>query len=65
MLKGAFLFLADLVRAMDTRVTLDFIAVSSYGAGTTSSGEVRLIKDVDASLEGRQVSSSRTSSTPV
>lgn len=54
-LKGAFLFLADLVRAMDARVTLDFIAVSSYGAGTTSSGEVRLVKDVDASLEGRQV----------
>jgi len=54
-LKGAFLFLADLVRAMDERVTLDFIAVSSYGSGTTSSGEVRLVKDVDASLEGRHV----------
>jgi hypoxanthine phosphoribosyltransferase len=54
-LKGAFLFLADLVRAMDGRVTLDFIAVSSYGAGTRSSGEVRLVKDVDASLEGKHV----------
>jgi hypoxanthine phosphoribosyltransferase len=54
-LKGAFLFLADLVRAMDGRVTLDFIAVSSYGSGTSSSGEVRLVKDVDASLEGRHV----------
>lgn len=54
-LKGAFLFLADLVRAMDGRVTLDFIAVSSYGAGTKSSGEVRLVKDVDASLEGKHV----------
>lgn len=54
-LKGAFLFLADLVRAMDTDVTLDFIAVSSYGSGIRSSGEVRLVKDVDASLEGRQV----------
>ncbi|MCC7031765.1 MAG: hypoxanthine phosphoribosyltransferase [Acidobacteria bacterium] len=54
-LKGAFLFLADLVRAMDERVTMDFIAVSSYGTGTRSSGEVRLVKDVDASLEGRHV----------
>jgi hypoxanthine phosphoribosyltransferase len=54
-LKGAFLFLADLIRAMDDRVTLDFIAVSSYGSGATSSGEVRLVKDVDASLEGRHV----------
>jgi hypoxanthine phosphoribosyltransferase len=54
-LKGAFMFMADLVRAMDPRVTLDFIAVSSYGSGTTSSGEVRLVKDVDASLEGRHV----------
>ncbi len=54
-LKGAFLFLADLVRAMDGRVTMDFIAVSSYGAGTRSSGEVRLVKDVDSSLEGRHV----------
>ena len=54
-LKGAFLFLADLVRALDDRVTIDFIAVSSYGAGKQSSGEVRLVKDVDASLEGRHV----------
>lgn len=54
-LKGAFMFLSDLVRAMDDRVTLDFIAVSSYGSGKTSSGEVRLNKDVDTSLEGRHV----------
>ncbi|MEZ5289197.1 MAG: hypoxanthine phosphoribosyltransferase [Vicinamibacterales bacterium] len=54
-LKGAFLFLADLVRAMDDRVTLDFIAVSSYGSGTSSSGEVRLVKDLDTGLEGRHV----------
>ena len=54
-LKGAFLFLADLVRSLDDRVTIDFIAVSSYGAGKQSSGEVRLVKDVDASLEGRHV----------
>ena len=54
-LKGAFVFLADLVRAFEGPVTCDFIAVSSYGSGTTSSGEVRLTKDVDSSLEGRHV----------
>ena len=54
-LKGAFMFLADLVRAMDDRVTLDFIAVSSYGESTNSSGEVRLVKDLDTGLEGRHV----------
>lgn len=54
-LKGAFLFLADLVRAMEGNVTVDFIATSSYGAGKTSSGEVRLVKDLDAGLEGRHV----------
>jgi hypoxanthine phosphoribosyltransferase len=54
-LKGAFIFLADLVRAMDGPVTCDFIALSSYGSGTTSSGQVRLTKDLDRSLEGRHV----------
>jgi hypoxanthine phosphoribosyltransferase len=54
-LKGAFLFLADLVRAMSREVTLDFIAVSSYAKGTTSSGEVKLVKDLDTGLEGRNV----------
>lgn len=54
-LKGAFLFLSDLIREMEGRITLDFIAVSSYGGGTSSSGEVRLIKDVDTGLEGRHV----------
>jgi hypoxanthine phosphoribosyltransferase len=54
-LKGAFLFLADLVRAMDVPVTLDFMALSSYAKGTTSSGEVRLLKDLDTALEGRHV----------
>jgi hypoxanthine phosphoribosyltransferase len=53
-LKGAVLFLGDLIRAMDGGVTIDFIALSSY-AGTTSSGEVRLIKDLDYGLEGRNV----------
>ncbi len=54
-LKGGFMFLSDLVRALPTRVTLDFIALSSYGKGTKSSGEVRMIKDVDHALEGRHV----------
>jgi hypoxanthine phosphoribosyltransferase len=54
-LKGAVLFLSDLIRAMEGRVTIDFIALSSYGSGTTSSGEVRLIKDLDYGLEGRNV----------
>jgi hypoxanthine phosphoribosyltransferase len=54
-LKGAFLFLADLVRAMDGRVTIDFLALTSYGTGTTSSGEVRLVKDLDTGLQGRDV----------
>ena len=54
-LKGAFMFLADLVRTIDGNVTLDFIAVSSYGSGTSTSGEVRLLKDLDRSLEGRDV----------
>jgi hypoxanthine phosphoribosyltransferase len=54
-LKGAFLFLGDLIRAMDGRVTIDFMALSSYSGGTTSSGEVRLIKDLDYGLEGRNV----------
>ena len=54
-LKGGFVFMADLVRAMSPRVTMDFIAVSSYGKGTKSSGEVRMLKDLDTSLEGRHV----------
>jgi len=54
-LKGGFMFMADLVRAMGTRVTLDFIAVSSYEQSTRSSGEVRMLKDLDSGLEGRHV----------
>jgi hypoxanthine phosphoribosyltransferase len=54
-LKGAFMFLSDLIRNMDGFVSLDFMAVSSYAKGTTSSGEVRLLKDLDTTLEGRNV----------
>jgi hypoxanthine phosphoribosyltransferase len=54
-LKGGFMFMSDLVRAMSPRVTLDFIAVSSYAKSTKSSGEVRMLKDLDSGLEGRHV----------
>jgi hypoxanthine phosphoribosyltransferase len=54
-LKGGFLFMADLIRAMSARVTVDFIAVSSYAQSKKSSGEVRLLKDLDSGLEGRNV----------
>ncbi len=54
-LKGAFVFLADLVRHLDGQISLDFMAVSSYAKGTTSSGEVRMLKDLDLALEGKDV----------
>jgi hypoxanthine phosphoribosyltransferase len=54
-LKGAFIFLADLVRALPFPVIVDFVRVKSYGAGTESSGEIRITKDVEESLEGRDV----------
>ena len=54
-LKGAFVFLSDLARAIGGAVTLDFIAVSSYGSGTQSSGQVQLLKDLETPLEGRDV----------
>jgi hypoxanthine phosphoribosyltransferase len=54
-LKGAFIFLSDLVRHMSGQVSLDFMAVSSYAKGTTSSGEVRLQKDLDTTLDGKNV----------
>jgi hypoxanthine phosphoribosyltransferase len=54
-LKGAFVFLADLVRRIEVPLSLDFLAVSSYASGTTSSGEVRLLKDLDIALDGRDV----------
>jgi hypoxanthine phosphoribosyltransferase len=54
-LKGAFMFLSDLTRAMTRPITLDFMAVSSYGNDTRSSGKVRVVKDVDTSLHNRNV----------
>ena len=54
-LKGAFMFLSDLVRHIPGHVSLDFMALSSYAKGTTTSGEVRLLKDLDTALDGRNV----------
>jgi hypoxanthine phosphoribosyltransferase len=54
-LKGGFVFMADLVRAMTPRISLDFIAVSSYAKSTKSSGEVRMLKDLDSGLQGRHI----------
>ncbi|NLZ28983.1 MAG: hypoxanthine phosphoribosyltransferase [Firmicutes bacterium] len=54
-LKGAVVFLADLIRFIETPSEIDFIAVSSYGASTKSSGVVRIVKDLDRSIEGREI----------
>jgi hypoxanthine phosphoribosyltransferase len=54
-LKGAYTFLADLSRTLGVPTTMDFIAVSSYGGGTTTSGEVQLTKDLDSGIEGKDV----------
>jgi len=54
-LKGAFIFMADLVREIQVPLQLDFMDVSSYGSSTVSSGEVRIMKDLDYSIEGKNV----------
>jgi len=54
-LKGASIFHADLMRCIDIGVTIDFIAVASYGAATKTSGEVRILKDLDESVESKDV----------
>ena len=54
-LKGAFVFLSDLARQLPSTTTLDFMAVSSYGTSTKSSGQVQVLKDLDSSVEGRDV----------
>ena len=54
-LKGAFVFMSDLMRHVDLSLEIDFMAVSSYGAGTRSSGVVRIVKDLDADVTGRHV----------
>ena len=54
-LKGAFVFLSDLARELPSTTTLDFMAVSSYGTSTKSSGQVQVLKDLDSSVDGRDV----------
>ena len=54
-LKGALVFMADLARAIDLTVDMDFMAVSSYGSATKTSGVVRIVKDLDVDLAGRHV----------
>ena len=54
-LKGSIVFLADLIRAMDIPLSVDLMEVSSYGSGTETSGQVRILKDLSASIEGRDV----------
>ena len=54
-LRGAVIFMSDLARAIKVPVTLDFMAVSSYGGSTTSSGVVRIIKDLDQNVEGKHI----------
>jgi len=54
-LKGAVMIMADLVRALNSHLTMDWMAVSSYGSGTQSSGVVRILKDLDSDLMGKHV----------
>jgi hypoxanthine phosphoribosyltransferase len=54
-LQGAFLFMADLVRAIPGNITTDFIGLASYGSGNRSSGQVRIVSDLAMSVEGRHV----------
>ena len=54
-LNGAVMVMADLARALSIHANMDWMAVSSYGSGTTSSGVVRILKDLDADIEGRDV----------
>jgi hypoxanthine phosphoribosyltransferase len=54
-LRGAIMFIVDLARAIDLPLTIDFMAVASYGASTETSGIVRILKDLDSSIEGKHV----------
>ena len=54
-LRGAVIFMADLARAIKVPVAIDFMAVSSYGVGTSSSGVVRILKDLDENVEGKHL----------
>ena len=54
-LRGSYIFMADLTRCIDLPCTVDFMSVSSYGGGTSSSGQVKIIKDLSESTEGRDL----------
>lgn len=54
-LKGALPFMSDVLRHIDTHLEMDFMDVSSYGAGTSSSGEVKIVKDLNTQVEGRDI----------
>lgn len=54
-LRGSFMFISDLMRSITLPCTVDFMAVSSYGSGTTSSGQVRIVKDLSDDIEGRDI----------
>ena len=54
-LKGAAIFMADLARCIDLPITLEFLAVSSYGNSTESSGVVKIVKDIDTNVEGKHI----------
>ncbi len=54
-LKGAFIFMSDLARAVDAKMSVEFMAVSSYGKAQKSSGEVRIVKDLDVAVEGKHL----------
>lgn len=55
LLRGSFIFMADLVREIKVPLVLDFLTVSSYGSGTESSGDVKIVMDLDMAIEGRDV----------
>ena len=54
-LKGACIFISDLLRAIDLKLGIEFMAISSYGMSTRTSGEVRIVKDLDVGIEGRDI----------
>ena len=54
-LKGAFVFLADLIRAMSVPLSIDFVLLSSYGSATTSSGKIEILKDMETSATGKDI----------
>jgi hypoxanthine phosphoribosyltransferase len=54
-LKGACIFMSDLIRAVDLKLGIEYMAISSYGSSTRTSGEVRIVKDLDVAIEGRDI----------